>query len=49
MNILTIERNLYYITIKEILQVFTDKTSVHLTFLLLSLNEAGKATTTYYA
>lgn len=49
MYFLTIERKLHDITVKEILHIFTDKTSVCLAFLLLSLNGAGKVTTTYYA
>lgn len=49
MYFLTIDRKLYDITIKEILHIFTGKTSVCLAFLLLSFNGAGKATTTYYA
>lgn len=48
-DFLAIERKLYDITVKEILHIFTDKTSVCLAFLLPSLNGAGKATTTYYA
>lgn len=47
MNFLTIERKLYDMSMREIVHIFTDKTSVCLAVLLLSLNGAGKATTTY--
>lgn len=40
---------MYDATLKETLEVFTDKTSALLAFLSPTLNGAGKAATTYYA